>query len=203
MGNLKMIRPPGFTMFEAIVAMFILLMGVLGVVAVFSAGMHSRVRAQELIISQDLANMWADWVRFRLNDDATAGVLVSGGHQITLADLTVGKKGDFYAGTADAPFQVGATGAPGNLPTTGCGAYQGYTWAITGASDYTPKWVPEAGGSDNDWTEKIDGSPIYNTADFGAFPGNLKTVELSIFRGARKYIFRFVFSGVGLKYDTL
>jgi len=48
----------GFTLFESMVAMFILLVGILGVTSVFSSGMYARLVAQELIVTQDLANQW-------------------------------------------------------------------------------------------------------------------------------------------------
>ncbi|MFH0939292.1 MAG: prepilin-type N-terminal cleavage/methylation domain-containing protein [Planctomycetota bacterium] len=54
----------GFSLFEIIVAMFVMLVGLLGIFAVFGSGLNSRLLAQEITVSQDLANMWADLVRF-------------------------------------------------------------------------------------------------------------------------------------------
>ncbi|MCZ7647648.1 MAG: prepilin-type N-terminal cleavage/methylation domain-containing protein [Planctomycetota bacterium] len=193
----------GFTMFEAIVAMFILLMGVLGVVAVFTSGMHTRMRAQEILMSQDLANQWADWVRFRLNPDAAGGsALSASGLKLTLADLSAGKKGDFNTGLSDAPFQVGAATALGNLPTVGASTTQGYSWVIADVADYAPLWVPEDGSDDKTWAQRLDGNALWSSADLGgATPLPLKRVDLTILRGARRYKFSYVFSGVGLNYD--
>lgn len=187
----------GFSLFEVIVAMFIMLVGLMGIVAVFGAGMNARLLAQELVVSQEIANMWADWVRFRLNETSVApGTL-------KLTDLTVGKSGQFLSDTHDPPFGFGP-GNKGNLPTFQANVYSGYIWTITKVnSAYKPVWIEDADPTKtHPWDQRLDGGPAVPAA-LGAAPNNLTEVELTISRGARTYRFAYVFSGVGVKHDKL
>jgi hypothetical protein len=185
-------RSKGFTLFEAIVAIFILLVGVMGIASVFSAGLRARMVAQELIISQELANMWADWVRFRLNAEGLAA-----GNTLGLADLAAGKQGDFHADTGDFHDTAGSVM---NLPTYDRNVYDGYTWEIAKVEMVKPEWIPENGADPLPWDQRLDGNSVYA---FGEPPGKLTRVVLHIHRGARRYKFTYHFSGVGLKYDGL
>lgn len=192
-------RRRGFTLFEVIVAMFILLMGVLGIVSVFTAGMQLRLRAQEILISHELANMWADWIRFRVNDAKPAGGALGVLHR---SDLSQGKKGDFYS--TDVPGDFGFSHPdPRNLPTKGMNVYQGYTWEITEADQsYKPQFVRESDGQLIPWDKRVDGATDLFTWGGGtAAIGTLTQVELTIRRGAHPYEFIYIFSGVGMKYD--
>ena len=187
-------RLHGFTLFECIVAMFILLIGLLGVVTMFSVGMNQRLQAQELVMSQELANMWASWIRFRL-DDSTGG----GGFFLATGDLTAGKKGDFFQDAGD--FHAGA-GSLKNLPTLGANTCRGYTWEITDSRAFTPGWLPEDSTAPLDWDKTRSGGSAIPSG-MGSGPKQLREVELSVFRGARRYKFRYIFSGIGMKYDKL
>lgn len=188
-------RKGGFSLFEVIVAMFIMLVGLLGIIAVFTAGMNARLLAQELLMSQELANMWADWVRFRLNESKAQGGSLGILH---LSDLTAGKSGDFMADSGD--FHIGS-GSLNDLPTFQANVYSNYTWLITDAQDYEPRWVEEGNPAvTHKWTERRDGANVIPGA-LGAGPQALKQVELTIVRGTRAYKFNYIFSGVGLKYD--
>ena len=68
-------RRAGFSLFETMVAMFVMLIGLLGIFSAFAAGMNARLMAQEMVMSQELATMWADWVRFRCRDSGGPGGL--------------------------------------------------------------------------------------------------------------------------------
>jgi hypothetical protein len=184
-------RASGFTLMEIIVAMFVLLMGIMGIFAVFNMGVHARLQAQELVISQELANQWADWIRFRLNDTGGGG----GVGALTRGSLTVGAKGDFYEDTGNFTF---GPGDPRNLPTYHRNVYRGYLWEITAASEYRPLWVNAEGGM-VDWDRRGDGGSVVPAGMNPTQP--LTNVELKITRGARRYPFNYVFSGVGLRYD--
>lgn len=189
-------RRKGFTLFEAIVAIFILLVGVMGIASVFSAGMRARMVAQELITSQELANMWADWIRFRLNSEGLAS-----GSELTLADLVNGASGDFYADTGD--LHLTPAGTAMNLPTHNRNAYDGFTWEISEVNDeYKPQWVPENGADPLPWDQRLDGSTVFN-GGWATTPAHMVEVTLHIYRGARRYEFTYIFSGVGMKYDNL
>ena len=212
-GSKKHRRRSGFTLFETIVAMFVVLMGLLGIIATFSVGMKARVMSQELLISQELATMWADWTRFRLNDSSA-----SAPNRLQSSDLKVGAKGDFFLDTnlGGGNFHVAPPGNPANLPTYNKRVYQGYTWEITalhdghggagGVGSYVPQWIPanvtdltDAGGQLKDWNKRRDGSSII-PADLGAPPSGLTEVELTVRCNGRGYVFNYTFSGVGLKY---
>jgi Tfp pilus assembly protein PilV len=185
----------GFSLFETLVAMFVMLIGLLGIFSVFGSGMHARLMAQELLTSQDLATMWSDWIRFRLNDSRPTG---SGPAYLNSSNLGVGKKGNFYDGTGD--FHLGA-GNPNELPTVGKNVYKGYTWSITKCtSNYKPKFIGPDGVSVLDWDQRSDGGNAVPSA-LGSAPDGLVEVELTIYRGARSYKFNYIFSGVGLKYE--
>ncbi len=181
-----------FTLFEAIVGMFILLVGVLGIVSVFGFGMQVRLHAQELVISQDLANMWADWIRVRINESKA-----SGGYVLHRSDLAAGKRGDFYNDSGD--FHSGS-GNTANLPTYQCNAYRGFQWEITAVKhDYKPRWIPDdATQAPVEWDKTLGGSSAIPPA-MGSI-SDLTNVELSIVRGARRYKFNYIFSGVGIKH---
>lgn len=201
--NLRLLRPrhargaEGFSLFEVIVAMFIMLVGLLGVIAVFGAGTNARLLAQELVVSQELANMWADWIRFRMNDSKAVGGSLGILH---LTDLSKGKKGEFNNDSGD--FHM-AAGNIVNLPTYQSNVYSGYGWEITDSKDYVPEWVEEADPTKtHPWDERRDGAAVIPAA-MGAGPQALKQVQLTISRGARLYRFVYIFSGVGLKYDKL
>jgi len=190
----------GFTVFECIVAMFILLIGLLGVVSVFSVGMNSRLKAQELLISSDLATMWSDWVRSRLNESKGAG-----GPQgiLHLGDLTKDLSGDFYNDVGDLHFAP--PGDPRNLPTYQVNVYSGYKWktdAAAGTASYKPQYVSEDGSGVHDWSQRTDGGSAL-PGGMGAMPRNLVEVKFTIYRGTRTYDFFYLFSGVGLKYEKL
>ncbi len=190
-------RGRGFTLFEVIVAMFIMLVGLLGVVSIFSAGLHARLLAQELVVSHELANMWADWIRFRLNNTPSAG---APSNVLSLGAISSGNSGDFFQDTGtfhDSP------GSPNNLPTYNRNVYQGYTWEITAVNaNYKPKWIPEDGSTEKPWDVRLDGGSLI-PGSMGSAPPGLSEVELTITRGARRYRFHYVFSGVGLKYSKL
>ena len=189
----------GFTLFEVIVAMFIVLVGLLGIFSVFGVGVHARLVAQELVISQELAGMWADWIRFRLNDHsaAPAGVQANLG-LLETRDLQAGKAGQFYEDRGDFHFAPGSTG---NLPTCGRSAYRGYRWEIAEAvHGYKPEWSAENGARAVPWDQRLDGGVALPPA-LGEAPGDMVEVKLVIARGARRYSFYYVFSGVGIKYD--
>ena len=205
-------RPRAFTLFETIVAMFVVLMGLLGIIATFSVGMKARVMAQELLISQEVATMWADWVRFRLND-TSAGTP----NRLQSSDLKVGASGDFYLdkNLGSGSIHIGG-GNKADLPTYQKPVYQGYTWEITAIRDgsgnagaiysYNPQWIPanvtdltNKGGKLMDWTQRKDGGPIFPPA-IGAPPKGLTDIELTIRHNGRPYVFNYTFSGVGLKY---
>lgn len=199
-GKLFSRKPRGFTVFECIVAMFILLIGLLGVVSVFSVGMNSRLKAQELLISSDLATMWSDWVRSRLNESKG-----SGGAQgiLHLADLDKDLSGDFYADAGDLHFAP--PGDPRNLPTFQVNVYAGYKWKVEaagGTSNYRPQWMAEDGSGARDWSKRSDGGAALPGA-MGAMPKDMLEVKLTIYRGTRIYDFFYLFSGVGLKYEKL
>ncbi len=190
--SLRRRRHAGFTLFEALVGMFILLVGVLGIVTIFGFGMQVRLHAQELVISQDLANMWANWIRVRLNDSRPSGAYI-----LNRADLQVGKKGDFYNDSGD--FHAGG-GNTADLPTYQCNSYRGYQWEISAITDgYKPRWLPEdVTKAPVEWDRTLDGSPTIPTA-MGGISG-LTELELSILRGVRRYRFNYVFSGVGVRH---
>ena len=179
------------------VGMFILLVGMLGVVSIFSVGMQSRLMAQELIVSQELANMWAEWVRFRINEQPSAGAPQN---RIGLADLQAGKRGDFYRDQGDFHSMPGS---PENPPTFNCGVYQGYTWEITAADpNYVPQWLTDDGSRAVDWDKRLDGGSAIPAA-LGTAPRRPVEIELTVVRGSRCYRFKYIFSGVGLKYGDL
>ena len=185
-------RRPGFTLFEALVAMFIMLIGLLGIVSVFSGGMQARLLAQELVVSQELANMWAEWIRFRLNENSPAGAPFNA---LSPGDLGAGKRGDFFSDTGD--FNA-APGDPANLPTYRRSAYRGYLWEITAVNaNYNPEWLTADGTRTIPWDQRLDGGPVQ------AAPAALREVELTVGRGTRRYRFYYVFSGVGLRYGKL
>jgi hypothetical protein len=205
-------RRSGFTLFETIVAMFVVLMGLLGIIATFSVGMKARVMSQELLISQELATMWADWVRFRLNDTSATTP-----NRILSSDLKVGAAGDFFL---DKNLKSGnlhvSPGSIADLPTYNKLVYQGYWWEITalhdghggagGVGTYVPQWIPanvtdltDAGGKLKDWDKRKDGASII-PVNLGAPPSGLTEVELTIHHYSRSYTFNYTFSGVGLKY---
>jgi type II secretory pathway pseudopilin PulG len=205
-------RQKGFTLFETIVAMFVVLMGLLGIIATFSVGMKARVMAQELLISQEVATMWADWVRFRLND-TNAGAP----NRLTSADLKVGAGGDFYLDKnfGGASFHV-SPGSKADLPTYQKPVYQGYQWEITAIRDgrgkagaiysYDPQWIPanvtdltDNGGLLKDWNQRKDGAGVYPKTVGEPLKG-LTDVELTVRHNGRSYTFNYTFSGVGLKY---
>ena len=162
---------PGFTLLECLVAMFILLVGLLGIAAVFNAGISARLQAQEMVVSSELAEMWRDWARARL----------TGG-----ASFAIGENGDFYRGDGNANA----------LPTVGCNVYRGYFWRVASVSNYTAQWLAFDGGKDvvRDACTREDGNPT------GASLGPLTQVNLAISRGARTYSYVFVFSNVPLEY---
>ena len=209
--------------------MFVVLMGLMGIIATFSVGMKAQVIAQELVISQELATMWADWIRFRLNDAPGATTP----HKLTSADLIVNKKGSFYlekdTGGGGPAYTIGGSD-PSDLPLYNRGngttadifkydktIYAGYTWEITALRDaqgnavkaagsYVPQWVPVAttdltdkSAGLMDWTKRKDGAATY-PATIGALPNGLTQVELTIERYGRLYVFNYTFSGCGLKY---
>ncbi len=183
----------GFTLFECLVAMAILLIGLLGVVTMFSIGMHARLLAQELVVSQELANMWASWVRFRMDDTGT------GPSALKRVDLQVGKRGQFFNDTGD--FHA-APGDFNNLPTFGCNTYRGFAWEITQVNAaYKPRYLSESSGSTLEWDKRIDGNGAIPAGMTQPLP--LSDVELTISRGVRVYRFNFVFSGIGLEYGNL
>jgi type II secretory pathway pseudopilin PulG len=193
--NVRRSGSGGFTLLETIVAMFVLLMGLLGIFSVFGSGVYARLQAQELIITQDLANQWAEWVRFRLNEARPQGGAQGILHRINLNE---GASGDFYQDTGTLNFSP--PGDPRNLPTFQRSIYRGYRWEITKVdNDYRPKWSV-TGGAPIDWDKRGDNAPVVPPA-MGSGPRPLTEVELKIDRGARRYPFTFVFSGVGLKYD--
>ncbi len=182
----------GFTLFEVLVGMFVLLVGLLGVVSMFSFGVQMRLQAQEMIAAQDLANMWSDWIRSRINDTKPGG-----GAVLHRADLQEGKQGDFYLGTGD--FCTGG-GSINDLPTYQCSSYRGYKWEITKVNhNYKPRWMPtDTAQAPIAWDTRLDSSGLFPAGMTGA--GTLTELEMSIFRGARRYKFRFIFSGVGLRH---
>jgi hypothetical protein len=185
----------GFSLFETLVAMFVMLVGLLGIFSVFGSGMHARLMAQEIVTSQELATMWSDWVRFRLNDARTSG---SGPAYMNSSELAAGCKGNFYTGIGD--FHKGP-GDPNELPTVGKNVYKGYTWAITQCrKNYVPEYMAPDGVSTLKWDLRSDGGSAVPGA-LGAAPDSLVEVELTVFRGARSYKFNYIFSGVGLKYE--
>ena len=188
-------RRRGFTLFETIVAMFVLLVGLLGIFAVFGSGLNARLLAQEILVSQDLADMWADWVRFRLNDARAKGGALG---VLNLVDLATGAQGDFYEDLGD--FHFGG-GDPRDLPTYHHNVYRGYLWAITQVNrNYTPQYLANNNTELHNWDQRVDGSTVIPSA-MGSAPRGLVEVELTIYRGARTYRFNYIFSGVGLKYD--
>lgn len=189
--------------------MFVVLVGLLGVTSMFNNGMKARVLAQEIVLSQELANMWADWVRFRLNDSPKA----SGPYFLKSSDLSVGQNGDFFSGAATGNF--GADPTP--LPTVGKKVYSGFMWQIgtgdptrnipgtTPANSFKPQWVnmgakdlTPTGGNLHDWDQGLV-VPIIPGA-MGAAPKGLTQVDLMIIRGGRPYHFTYVFSGIGMRY---
>ena len=185
----------GFSLFEVIVAIFIFLIGVLGVLLTFSAGMRARMVSQELIVSQELAQMWSEWMRYRINERPSAGAPKG---TMKRAALALGSKGDFYENTGD--FYLGAADAPNNPPTYHKNIYNGYTWTISRVkANYKPEWQA-SDGSRGTWDTSIGGGKAVAVGDP---PADLTEVELSIARGARQYRFTFLFSGVGLKYEPL
>ena len=193
-------RRRGFTLFETFVAMFIMLVGLLGVVSVFSAGLHARLLAQELMISHELANMWADWIRFRLNSTPSAG---APSNTMALGGLTDGASGDFYQDTGSFNDPPGSTNNIPTKPLAGqSNVYQGYTWEVKVNAAYKPRWIPEDGTGERDWNVRLDGGTVIPAA-LGGAPPPLSEVELMITRGARRYKFHYIFSGVGLKYSKL
>jgi len=187
-------RRAGFSLFETMVAMFVMLIGLLGIFSAFAAGMNARLMAQEMVMSQELATMWADWVRFRCRDSGGPGGLGI----ISTTDLASGKQGNFYAGTGD--FHFGA-GDPRELPTVGKNAFKGYTWRIEEAKqNFVPEFLAPDGVTVLSWDKRSDGNSVIPPS-MGNAPGALTQVKLVIYRGARSYPFHYVFSGVGLKYD--
>lgn len=189
----------GFTLFETLVAMFVMLVGLLGVTSMFNSGMKSRVLAEEIVLSQELANMWADWVRFRLNDSKPSGYFL---HSI---DLVQGASGDFFQSTASGNFNAD----PNKLPTYQKKVYQGFLWQIgpgsSGPNNYKPQWVT-LGALDltnpanlRNWDQRLDNANII-AASMGSAPANLTQVELIVTRAGRSYRFNYVFSGVGVRY---
>jgi len=209
------VRPPrvskGFTLFEVIIAMFVVLMGLMGIIATFSVGMKAQVVAQELVVSQELATMWADWVRFRLSDNAGPSIPNS----LKSTDLVVGASGNFYKDSGT--FHIGA-GNAADLPLYQKQLYQGYTWRIKrlvnsdgtsgGVHSYVPQWIPQnctnlldapstpGPTTLNAWNQRLDGGAIFPAINVQG----LTQVELAIERGGREYLFNYTFSGVGLRY---
>jgi len=190
-------RRSGFSLLEVIVAIFVFLVGVMGVLMTFTAGMRARMVAQELIVSQDLAQKWYEWVRFRMNEHPGAGAPVG---TLTRGDLTAGKGGDFYENSGD--LCLSPANHANNMPTYQCSVYRGYRWSITAVdSAYQPQWEA-SDGTMRSWTQTAGGTSVVPGA-VGAAPDNLTRVELSISRGTRQYRYHFIFSGVGRKYDPL
>jgi len=185
----------GFSLFEVIVAIFIFLIGVMGVLMTFTAGMRARMISQELIVSQELAQMWAEWMRYRINEHPSAGAPAG---TLTRAMLVVGANGDFYKNTGN--FYLGVASSPNNPPTYKKNVYDGYTWTISKVkANYKPEWQA-SDGSRGTWETAIGGG---SSIAVGAPPADLTEVELAVARGARQYRFTFLFSGVGLKYEPL
>jgi type II secretory pathway pseudopilin PulG len=188
-------RRSGFTIFECLVAIFILLVGLLGVISVFSVGMQSRLKAQELALSQDLSNQWYEWVRFRMNDTQPSGGARGILHR---SDIVPNLGGDFFAGTGDLCFTPADD--PRNMATVGVDAYRGYKWMLTSVNaGFKPEWLAENGSGTRPWTTRLDGGSLL-PAGLQA-PGDLLQVQMEIVRGVRTYPFTFVFSGVGVRYD--
>ena len=188
-------RGRGFSLFEVIVAIFVFLIGVMGILMTFTAGMRARMIAQELIVSQDLAQMWAEWMRYRINEKPSAG---APNGTMTRASLAAGAKGDFYENSGS--FYLPPQNSPNNPPTYHKSAYRGYGWSILKVnSNYKPQWQAE-NGTLGTWELSAGGG---GSVPVGAPPGDLTEVELQIVRGAREYRFTFLFSGVGFKHDPL
>jgi type II secretory pathway pseudopilin PulG len=197
-GGYRRLEAHGFTLLETIAAMIVLLMGLLGIFAVFGSGVHARLQAQELIISQDLASQWAEWIRFRLNDCETTPE--DGARGILRRDrLQKHDAGDFYEDTGDHHFLP--PGDVRNLPTFKCSIYRGYRWEIMNVNhNYKPQW--RYGLELRDWDVRGDRAPVVPPSmELDPMKKGLFEVELAISRGARRYPFTFAFSGVGLKYD--
>jgi hypothetical protein len=154
---------------------------------------NARLVAQEMVVSQELASMWADWVRFRLNESAGGGGALGVLH---LSDLAVGSQGDFFNDTGS--FHFGG-GDPRDLPTFNKNVYRGYLWRITAARNFAPQYRLDNNALIN-WDLRSDGATTALPARANA-PANLVEVELTIVRGARSYRHNYVFSGVGLRYD--
>ena len=187
-------RRRGFSLFETMVAMFVMLIGLLGIFSAFAAGMNARLMAQEMVMSQELATMWADWVRFRCRDSGGPGGL----GVIATTDLSVGKQGNFY--TASGDFHFGA-GDPRELPTANKNAFSGYRWMITRSNrNFTPVYLAANGTDVVTWDKRSDNNSVL-PGSMGDAPPSLTEVELTIYRGARSYKYTYVFSGVGLKYE--
>ena len=161
---------PGFTLLECLVAMFILLVGLLGIVAVFNAGISARLQAQEMVVSSELALQWRDWAHIKLNGGGAP---------------SAGDQGDFFTGS-------GAS----TLPTVGCNVYRGYAWRVSSADDYTPQWLAYTGNANVPCPAdtRQDGKAT------GATLSPLLKVNLAISRGARIYNYVFVFSRVPVDY---
>jgi len=190
------LQPRGFSVFECLVAIFILLVGVLGVISVFSVGMQSRLKAQELAVSQDLSNQWYEWVRFRMNDSQAPGGVHGTLHR---TDIVPNLGGDFFAGTGDLCF---APGDVRNMATVGVDAYRGYKWLVTNTNaSFKPEWFAEDGSGVRPWTTRLDGGGLLPAGMSN--PDDLLQVQLQIIRGVRTYPFTFVFSGVGVRCDSL
>lgn len=188
--------PGGFSLIEVIVAVFVFLIGVMGVLFTFTAGMRARLVAQELVISQDLAQKWYEWVRFRMNEHAGPGAPTGA---LARTDLSVGKTGSFYENSGDL-YHSPADG-PNNPPTYNQTAYRGYRWIITAADHgYKPMWEDKDGAT-HPWDQSKSGNSVVPSG-VGAPPSPISLVELTIERGTRRYRFQFVFSGVGRKYDA-
>lgn len=186
----------GFTLLECLVAMFILLMGLVGVVSVFQAGMQARLMAQEMIVSQELATLWSEWVRFRVAGGAFGSALSPG----ALGNAT----GDFFTGSSSI-----AGAGNFNLPTAGCSAYRGYTWSSTCDSGVYGNltWLPD--DLDPGGTTPVTPISVNKTANGGSTipfayaAGALHQVELSIMRGGHCYKYSCMFSGVPVRYGKL
>jgi len=176
------------------IAMFVMLIGLLGIFSAFAAGMSARLMAQEMVISQELATMWADWVRFRCRDSGGPGGL----GVLATTDLSVGKSGNFYTGTGD--FHFGA-GDARELPTVNKNVFSGYVWRITKANkNFIPNYLAANGVDIVAWDKRSDGGSVVPPT-MGAAPPALTEIDLTIYRGARSYTYTYVYSGVGLKYD--
>ena len=177
----------GFTLIETIVAMFIMLVGIVFVVGAFIPGLLNRTQAKNLIVSQELASMWSDGVRFRI------------GHGLTINDLK-NSNGNFYTGETSLP------GAFDRLPTFRRNCYIGHMWKVERVDDYTPQWI-DSTTLNPDGTPKPIANRLHNwdaglkapITDAPLSP--LHEVHLVIWCGGNSFKFTYVFSGVTLKYN--